>query len=78
MISSKAGGDLDESEAARILAELVVAGELKLKKWDRKVDEYIARINLVSKTFPEYEIPAIDDDAKLLLIEQICEGGSQL
>ncbi|MDF1815301.1 MAG: ATP-dependent helicase HrpB [Verrucomicrobiales bacterium] len=76
VLTSKAGGELPDGEAAAILAAQVVEGNLNLKKWDRKVEEYIARINLVSTAFPEYEIPAIDEEAKLLLIEQICEGAT--
>ncbi|MDF1752554.1 MAG: ATP-dependent helicase HrpB [Verrucomicrobiales bacterium] len=74
VITSKSSGEVPEAEASRILAEQVFNGELTLKKWDRKVDEYIARINLLARTFPEYEIPEIDDDAKMLLLEQICTG----
>ena len=74
VISSKGGGEVPESEAARLLAEKVATGDLKLKKWDGKADQLIARINLVSEIFPEYEIPRIDEDARFLLLEQICSG----
>ncbi len=74
VIISKAGGEVPDAEAARLLAERVIAGDLLLKKWDQKVENYIARVNLVATTCPEYEVPEIDDDARQLLIEQICEG----
>ncbi len=73
IMTSKSGGAVPSGEASRILAEQVMAGELLLKKWDNKVDEMIARINLVARTFPEYEVPVIDEDAKMLIIEQVCE-----
>lgn len=74
VLSSKAGGEVPDEEAASILAAKVQEGELKLKKWDQKVETCIARINLVSGTFPEYELPPIDEEARLLLLEQICDG----
>ena len=74
VLSSKVGGELPPEEAVRLLSEKVVAGDLLLKKWDHKIEEIIARINLLSETFPEYEISAIDAEARQLIVEQVCEG----
>jgi ATP-dependent helicase HrpB len=60
--------------AARLLADEVVAGNLVLKEWDHTVEQWILRLNLLSKWCPEFELPPITDDDRRHLIEQICHG----
>jgi ATP-dependent helicase HrpB len=60
--------------AAHILAREVLAGTCPLKHWDNAVEQWIARVNFVATEFPELEFPRIDEAAKLLLLEQICQG----
>ena len=67
-------GEPDLDQAASLLAAEVMAGRLNLKKWDASVDNWIARINFVANYCPETEIVPIDDEARQLLIEQICHG----
>lgn len=74
VIESKPGGEVPESEAAEILAAKVLSGELNLKSWDYKVEAFFARINLIAEACPEYEFAAVDEESKLLLLEQICTG----
>jgi ATP-dependent helicase HrpB len=64
----------DNPDAARILAREVLAGTCPLKHWDNAVDQWIERVNFVSREFPQWEFPAIDEAGKLLLLEQICQG----
>jgi ATP-dependent helicase HrpB len=74
VLETKPSGTIPDGEAASILATKVLSGELNLKAWDDKVDSYFARINLVASECPEYEIVPVDEDAKQLLLEQICAG----
>jgi len=67
-------GEPDFDRAAELLAAEVVAGNLNLKGWDVVVDNWIQRVNFVAQHCPETEIPAIDDEARQLLVEQICHG----
>ena len=60
--------------AARLLADEVVSGNLTLKEWDHAVEQWILRLNLLSKWCPEFELPPITDDDRRHLIEQICHG----
>ncbi len=60
--------------AARLLADEVVAGNLILKEWDHTIEQWILRLNLLSKWCPELELPPITDDDRRHLIEQICHG----
>lgn len=60
--------------AARLLAEEVVAGNLTLKEWDHTVEQWILRLNLLSKWCPEFELPPITEEDRRHLIEQVCHG----
>jgi ATP-dependent helicase HrpB len=63
-----------EDTAARLLAERVMAGEIKLKTWTEAVDRWIGRVNRMAEWFPEFEVTPITTDDRTLLIEQICLG----
>lgn len=76
VLESKPSGEIPLEEAASLLAEKVLSGELNLKAWDQSVAQHFARINLISEAFPEYEIPKVDEDSKRLLLEQICAGAT--
>ncbi len=74
VLETKPSGKIPPGEAATILATRVLSGELNLKAWDEKVDAYFARINLIAGQCPEYDLTPIDDEAKQLMLEQICAG----
>ncbi len=63
-------------EAAMILAREVEAGRLTLKQWNHGVDQFIARLNFLSRTCPELELSPIDGDDRLHLIAQVCHGAA--
>ncbi len=60
--------------AARLLADEVMAGRLTLKEWDHGVDQWVVRLNAMSRWCPEFQLPPITDEAKRHLIEQLCHG----
>jgi ATP-dependent helicase HrpB len=74
VLSSKERGEPDSSTAASLLAEEVVAGRLQLPLWNEKVEQWITRVNCLSKWMPEMEIPPITEEDRRLIIEQVCEG----
>lgn len=76
VLESKPGDDVPLDQSSAILAEKVAAGELVLRSWDAKVDAWIARLNLAADACPEYGLAKIDDEARLLLLAQICEGAT--
>jgi ATP-dependent helicase HrpB len=61
-------------ESARLLAEEVLAGRLALSDWDHALEQWILRLNLLSKWCPELQLPPIADLDRRHLIEQICHG----
>jgi ATP-dependent helicase HrpB len=60
--------------AARLLAEEVIAGRLILNDWDHAAEQWIVRLNLLSKWCPELGLPAIGIEERKHLAEQICHG----
>jgi ATP-dependent helicase HrpB len=60
--------------AARLLADEVIAGRLVLKEWDHAIEQWILRLNLLSKWCPELQLPPITDADRRHLVEQICHG----
>jgi ATP-dependent helicase HrpB len=73
-LDRKTGGEVNQDAAARILAEEVLAGRLPLPAWNADVEKWIARVNCLSTWQPGWEIPAIGDDDRIMLLEQICLG----
>jgi ATP-dependent helicase HrpB len=61
-------------EAARLLSEEVIAGRLILKEWDQGIEQWILRLNLLNQWCPELALPALGDQDRRHLIEQICHG----
>lgn len=76
VLESRPSGTAPPAAAASILAERVLAGELHLKAWDDTVEAWFARIQLLAKHCPEYGFTPVDEEARLLLLEQICEGAT--
>lgn len=74
VITSKEGGDPDTQEAAALLAERVANGELKLKKWDASVEQWIARLLCLREWMPELELPGFDEEDRAIALEAVCEG----
>jgi ATP-dependent helicase HrpB len=74
ILQSKDQGEPDKDRAAELLAAEVVEGNLKLKQWDAVVENWIQRVNFVAKHCPETEVSPIDDEARALIVEQVCHG----
>jgi len=62
------------SEAARILAGEVLAGRLVLNGWSEAVEQWIVRVNCMRAWMPELELPAITNEDRAALVEQVCHG----
>ena len=62
--------------AARLLADEIFAGRLSLPNWDHHVEQWLTRLNLLCKECPDLQLPAITDDDKKAIIEQLCHGAA--
>lgn len=60
--------------AARLLADEILAGRLLLPNWDHGVDQWLARLNLLCQQCPDLQLPAITDEDRKHIIEQLCHG----
>ena len=60
--------------ASSLLAQEVLAGRLVLKNWDDPVEQWILRLNLLSKWCPDLELPAMGPAERQAVVEQICHG----
>jgi ATP-dependent helicase HrpB len=74
VIHSVFGGEVQDEEAAPVLAGQVLQNPKVLKRWDTKVEQWIERVNLVAKHCPELGVAAIDDEGRRFLLEQVCLG----
>ncbi len=74
VLTARERGEPDHTVAASLLADEVMAGRLKLEGWGERADQFIARVNCLSRWMPELELPPITEDDRRLLIEQICHG----
>jgi ATP-dependent helicase HrpB len=48
--------------AAALLTGEVLAGRLRLHKWDHHVEQWILRLNLLAGWCPDFELPPIGED----------------
>lgn len=60
--------------AARILADEILAGRLLLPNWDHGVEQWLARLHLLCQHCADLQLPAVTDDDKKSVIEQLCHG----
>ena len=60
--------------AARILADEILAGRLLLPNWDHSVEQWLARLHLLCQHCADLQLPAVTDDDKKSVIEQLCHG----
>jgi ATP-dependent helicase HrpB len=60
--------------AARILAGEVLAGRLVLKAWDHGIEQWLLRLNQLSRWCPEFALPPVGEEDRRHLVEQICHG----
>jgi len=74
VLASKERGEPDDTQAASLLAAEVIAGRLELPLWNEKVEQWITRVNCLSKWMPDLEIPPIGEEDRHILIEQLCHG----
>lgn len=74
ILETRRGGTPGEADAARLLADEVLAGRCALKHWDHAVDQWIARVNGLARWCPELGLPAIAEEDRRLMIGQICIG----
>ena len=65
--SCKDSFEVSEKEVSSAYAMAIHSGDLVLKKWDSKVEAFLARVHFLHVNFPEYGIETLDEDSKRLI-----------
>ena len=60
--------------AARLLADEILGGRLRLSKWDHAVEQWIVRLNRLAEWCPDLGLPPIRSEDRRHIVEQICHG----
>jgi ATP-dependent helicase HrpB len=74
VLRGKETDEVPRDQAAVLLADAVEGGEFPLENWNYDVEQWILRLNFLSDTFPEWELPKLTQGDRRILIEQICFG----
>lgn len=74
VLSELVDREVDPSAAAEVLAAMLRKDQLQLPKWNDAVEQWIARVNCLAQWCPEWGIPPIDDEARTMIIEDLCLG----
>ncbi len=74
VLNEKETGDALPDEAAPLLADQVIRGNLRLEGWDGHVLQWINRLTCLRRAMPELDIPEFGEEERLLAITMLCEG----
>ncbi|MGD7652407.1 MAG: ATP-dependent helicase HrpB [Verrucomicrobiales bacterium] len=72
--SRESDHNVNLDQAAELLAQRVLSGDLTLKNWDHSVEQWTARLLLLGNAMPELEMPGWSDDDRSAAVAQICHG----
>ncbi|MBR3926613.1 MAG: ATP-dependent helicase HrpB [Akkermansia sp.] len=74
VLNEKENGDATPDDAAPLLADRVVRGELRLEGWDGHVLQWINRLTCLRNAMPELELPEFGEEDRLMAITMLCDG----
>lgn len=74
VLFEKETGDAAPEQAAPLLAEQVVRGNLRLEGWDGHVLQWLNRLTCLRQAMPELELPPFEEEDRLVAITMLCEG----
>jgi len=60
--------------ASSCLADQVLAGALRLNGWDDAVEQWIHRVNFLSRLCPEQNLPPLGEEERHHIILLVCDG----
>ncbi|NJL30267.1 MAG: hypothetical protein HC898_00790, partial [Phycisphaerales bacterium] len=68
------GAKPDDTQAATLLAEKLVAGDIRLKHWDEQVEQWLVRVRCLAQWFPEKNLLRYDGDDMRVIYAEMCQG----
>lgn len=76
-IGRKLLGRAEAETAEEELVSRIRRGELRLKRWDEGVDQWIRRVRRVAKLVPERSLIAYDDEDLAVILHEIVAGATR-
>ncbi len=64
---------LEKKDIQNAYSKELKCGNLKLKKWNVEVEQFISRLCFITKNYPEYGITEFDKDSKFILFDEMCK-----
>jgi ATP-dependent helicase HrpB len=68
---------VDPAAAAPLLVDRIRAGEVRLDRWDRQVEQWVCRTRLVARLFPERGLPTYTDEDLKAVLHRIVAGATR-
>ena len=66
--------DPNNEDIASAYANEILTGELVLKHWNEEVQQLLERLKFMENMLPDCNIQSLDEEDKILIVEQICSG----
>lgn len=76
ILSSSEKESTSPSDRGKAYGQAIIKGDIKLKTWNDRVENFLMRVAFLSHRFPEFEIKEIDQETKLIFLEEFCQTGS--
>ncbi|MBT3605699.1 MAG: helicase [Candidatus Latescibacteria bacterium] len=67
----------DPTEAAEVLVDRIVVGEIALAKWDEDVEHWMIRTRCVRQWFPDRDLIEYDEDDVRVILYEIVDGATR-
>jgi ATP-dependent helicase HrpB len=74
VLSEKTSPAAPSPAASALLAESILAKQLKIDSWDAAVEEWIGRIRWLGEQFPDQALPRFTEEDRRLAVHALCEG----
>jgi ATP-dependent helicase HrpB len=74
VLENRISHEVSDDDAGRLLKIQVEAGEVPLSGWDDDVDRWITRLNCLAAWKPDWQLPPLTPDDRILLIEHMLAG----
>ncbi|HAF58274.1 MAG TPA: hypothetical protein DCL00_01670 [Opitutae bacterium] len=76
ILSISESEDVSKKDRAKGYAGALVRGDLKLKNWNARVENFLNRQSFLAANYPELGIVEMDNDTQNLFLEELCQSGS--
>src|SRR5690606_16143610 len=77
IISRTVRSQVNPADAAELLVQQIMQGQLALTHWNEEVEQWIARTRCVAKWFPERGLIEYSDDDIAVILHEIVSGATR-